>query len=161
MSVNRNRPHILVLPEDDANRQIANGFLLYPPLFNRRIQVLEEAGGWTQVLDRFNSDHSTPMDRWSDRLMVLLIDFDGRAGRLEEARSRLPPRFNERVFILGALSKPEALRQAGLGSYEEIGFAMARDCHEGTSTMWGHKLLCHNATELGRLTKRASQILFS
>lgn len=28
MSVNRARPHVLVLPEDDANRQIAVGFEL-------------------------------------------------------------------------------------------------------------------------------------
>jgi hypothetical protein len=28
MSVNKYHPHVLVLPEDDANRQLANGFLL-------------------------------------------------------------------------------------------------------------------------------------
>lgn len=28
MSVNKYKPHVLVLPEDDANRQLANGFLL-------------------------------------------------------------------------------------------------------------------------------------
>ena len=28
MSVNKYQPHVLVLPEDDANRQLANGFLL-------------------------------------------------------------------------------------------------------------------------------------
>lgn len=160
MSVNRERPHILILPEDDANRQMANGFMLYPMLFYRRIQVLAVAGGWTQVLDLFTADHRTQMDRWRDRLMVLLIDFDGRADRLKEARSRLPQHLNERVFVLGAWSQPEALRQAGLGSYEEIGLAMARDCHDGTRTTWGHELLRHNATELDRLTRRASSILF-
>lgn len=30
--MNKYRPHVLVLPEDDANRQIANGFLLAPAL---------------------------------------------------------------------------------------------------------------------------------
>lgn len=28
MSVNKERPHVLILPEDDANRQLANGFQL-------------------------------------------------------------------------------------------------------------------------------------
>jgi hypothetical protein len=28
MSVNKYLPHVLVLPEDDANRQMANGFFL-------------------------------------------------------------------------------------------------------------------------------------
>jgi len=30
MSPNQYQPHILVLPEDDANRQIANGFIQAP-----------------------------------------------------------------------------------------------------------------------------------
>ena len=28
MSVNRHQPHVFVLPEDDANRQMAIGFIL-------------------------------------------------------------------------------------------------------------------------------------
>ena len=40
MSVNKYLPHVLVLPEDDANRQLANGFLLDPNLLDRRIQLL-------------------------------------------------------------------------------------------------------------------------
>lgn len=31
MSVNRHKEHILVLPEDDANRQMANGLVLEMP----------------------------------------------------------------------------------------------------------------------------------
>jgi hypothetical protein len=45
MSVNRYQPHVLVLPEDDANRQMANGFLLDQYLSTRKIQVLEEVDG--------------------------------------------------------------------------------------------------------------------
>lgn len=51
MSVNRHLPHVLVLPEDDANRQIANGFLLHHAIGNRKIQVLEEAGGWLHAVE--------------------------------------------------------------------------------------------------------------
>ena len=43
MSVNVYNPHVLVLPEDDANRQIANGFLLEPSIKHRNIQVLTPA----------------------------------------------------------------------------------------------------------------------
>jgi hypothetical protein len=58
MSVNKNRPHIFVLPEDDANRQLANGFFLDHSLWNRRrsFQVLAEAGGWGRVSECFQSD---------------------------------------------------------------------------------------------------------
>jgi len=66
----------------------------------------------------------------------------------------------DRVYILGALNEPEDLKNAGLGSYEEIGLAMAQDCREETDKTWGHRLLKHNATELDRLRERVRPILF-
>jgi hypothetical protein len=161
MSVNKYQPHVLVLPEDDANRQLANGFLLDQYLSNRKIQVLQEAGGWTQVLERFKSDHVVGMNRYPGRLMVLLIDFDGDQARLTRAKAQIPEPLTDRVFVLGALTKPEALKQASLGSYEGIGSAMAKDCREGSDTIWGHDLLRHNASELDRLRTCVRPILFS
>ncbi len=162
MSVNRYLPHVFVLPEDDANRQLANGFLLDESLAirRRRIQVLEEVGGWTEVLERFKSDHVIEMDCNPHRFMVLLIDFDGREDRLDIAKAAIPDRLTERVFVLGALTEPEALRRANLGSYETIGLAMAKDCREETDTTWGHRLLQHNASELDRLREHVRPILF-
>ncbi|HEX4229241.1 MAG TPA: hypothetical protein VHZ07_11265 [Bryobacteraceae bacterium] len=58
MSVNKFKPHVLILPEDDANRQLANGFLLaLDPIVQRNVQVLPVAGGWIEVLHCFKSDH--------------------------------------------------------------------------------------------------------
>jgi hypothetical protein len=159
MSVNKYLPHVFVLPEDDANRQLANGFLGHQFLLIRRIQVLPEVGGWTQVLERFESDHIVEMDRYPYRFMVLLIDCDGREDRLSDAKGRIPERLSERVFVLGAWTKPEDLR-ADLGSYEKIGRALAADCREGTDTIWGHELLKHNVSELDRLRERVRPILF-
>jgi len=159
MSVNKYLPHVLVLPEDDANRQLANGFLLDQYLSTRKIQVLEEVGGWIQVLERFLSDYVAGMDLYQSRFMVLLIDFDGRKERLQDAKARIPENLVDRVFILGALSEPEALR-AKLGSYETIGLAMAQDCREETNTTWGHHLLRHNTGELDRLREHVRPLLF-
>ena len=159
MSVNRYKPHVLVLPEDDANRQLANGFLMDESLTARGIQVLEVAGGWIEVLDRFKSDHISGMDKHPDRFMVLLIDFDGKQDRLSRAKIEIPARFIDRVFILGVWTEPEALR-ASLGSYETIGKAMAKDCREETGTTWGHALLQHNASEIDRLRRHVRPILF-
>lgn len=159
MSCNKYLPHVWVLPEDDANRQLANGFLTDESLLTRNIQVLEEAGGWIEVLNHFNSDHVAGMERNTNRFMVLLIDFDNREERLQYAKARIPERLIDRVFILGSLSDPESLR-ANLGSYETIGLAMARDCREGTETTWGRPLLRHNAGELERLRENVRPILF-
>ncbi len=161
MSVNKYLPHIFVLPEDDANRQLANGFLLDDSLSirRRRIQVLEEVGGWTEVLERFKSDHVNEMDRNPHRFMVLLIDFDGNEDRLNLAKAAIPERLTARVFVLGSLSAPEALKPT-LGSYETIGLKLAKDCREEAYGTWGHPLLQHNGGELDRLRKHVRQILF-
>jgi hypothetical protein len=160
MSVNKYQPHVLVLPEDDANRQVANGFLLDQAISPRAIQVLPEAGGWTQVLARFHSNHESEMDRYPKRFIVLLIDFDGKQERITKVKAEIPKHLAARVFFLGALNKPEALKQANLGSYEQIGLAAARDCREETDKLWGHDLLQHNAGELERLREYVRPILF-
>src|SRR5579863_7771928 len=100
MSVNKYLPHVFVLPEDDANRQMANGFHLNLSSAIRRMQVLEEAGGWQEVVSRFKNDHVPEMDRYAYRFMVLLIDFDKRADRLNKVRAEIPERLRERVFVL-------------------------------------------------------------
>jgi hypothetical protein len=160
MSVNRRQSHVLVLPEDDANRQLAIGFLLDQYLLNGQIRVLREAGGWIKVLQRFKKDQVAGMNLYSGRFMVLLIDFDDDQTRLTRAKAEIPDALTERVFILGASSEAEALKQAGLGSYEKIGLAMAKDCREGTDTIWGHELLRHNVSEIERLREQVRPILF-
>jgi hypothetical protein len=157
MSVNKRLPHVLVLPEDDANRQLANGFYLELP--SRQIQVLPVVGGWMKVLESFNSDHVSYMNKFPNRLMVLLIDFDDQEDRLEKAKACIPGHLIDRVFILGVRSESEDLK-ADLGSYETIGGAMARDCREKTCTTWGHPLLRHNAGEIERLHERVRPVLF-
>lgn len=163
MSVNKYLPHIFVLPEDDANRQIANGFLLDNSLAIRQIQILEEAGGWNQVLERFCAIYAAEMDRCQHRFMVLVIDFDGQADRLKRAKDEIGRNWShlmDRVFVIGSWSEPESLRQAFGISYESIGLEMARDCREGTDKTWRHKLLQHNATEIDRLRTQIRSILF-
>ncbi|HLK09316.1 MAG TPA: hypothetical protein VKV30_15275 [Candidatus Angelobacter sp.] len=160
MSVNKDRPHLLVLPEDKANRQLANGFWLeLDPTRQRQMQVLSVAGGWNEVLNLFGSVHIAEMDRCPTRFMVLLIDFDGHEERLERARDRIPQHLTERVFVLGALIEPEALKPH-LGSYEEIGSRLAADCRDDSYDTWGHALLQHNAIELARLREHVRRILF-
>jgi hypothetical protein len=88
------------------------------------------------------------MERYPDRFFVLLIDFDRDADRLRHATTRIPEHLRDRVFILGAWSEPEELKRADLGSYEEIGLAMARDCRENTTATWDHDLLRNNIPNL-------------
>jgi hypothetical protein len=160
MSVNKDRPHVFVLPEDDANLRIANGFHLEVAANRQRqMQVLPVAGGWNEVLKLFESQHAKEMDRCPGRFIVLLIDFDGDQSRLERAMACIPQRLADRVFVLGALGEPEDLKP-DLGPYEAIGSRLAEDCRQDTDGTWGHRLLRHNAGELNRLRARVRPILF-
>jgi hypothetical protein len=159
MSVNKYAPHVLVLPEDDANTQIANGFQLALPGQNfRKLQILPEAGGWTRVRDSFLSDHVAEMERNPNRYMVLIIDLDGRPERPQSIHDLIPPTLADKVFIVGAARTPEELKD--LGSYETIGRALEEDCAAGTVAIWGHELLRHNQTEIVRMRERLCPILF-
>ncbi|NER24587.1 MAG: hypothetical protein F6J86_46505 [Symploca sp. SIO1B1] len=104
MSINRYKPHVFVLPEDDANRQIANSFVLHPNLRERVIQVLPPARGWKKVVSKLVEFHIPEMRHFSEERVVLLIDFDQDEGRLSYVDEQIPNDLKERVFVLGVLN---------------------------------------------------------
>jgi hypothetical protein len=101
------------------------------------------------------------MDQWTQRFAVLLIDFDNQFNaRFQTLKAQIPAHLTDRVFILGALDDPEALKQALKKPYEDIGSAMAEDCRQQSKITWGHPALQHNAGELVRLRQHVIPILF-
>jgi hypothetical protein len=127
MSINKHQPHVFILPEDDANRQIANGFVL-GVANDTQVRILSEVGGWLHVCDNFADEHAGEMRRYPGRFMVLLIDFDNDPRRLQKAQQKIAKDLQDRVFVIGVRPEPEALRGAGCGSYETIGRKLAEDC---------------------------------
>jgi len=158
--MNRYIDHIFVLPEDDANRQIANGFINDSNIIRRVIQVLSPAGGWTHVMDIFTKNHVKEMRKFDKQILVLLIDFDGRQDRLNNIRVQIPSELIDRVFILGVQSNPEQLKTSTHKSFEAIGEALAQDCSENNNQLWQHPLLIHNQPELERMTQSVKPFLF-
>lgn len=157
---NKYQDHIVVIPEDDANRQLANGFLNDPCLDHRRIHMLPVAGGWTEAIAQFLKGQVSPMRRYTLRRTILLIDFDGQPQRLSEVQKQIPADLAERVFILGAFTEPEDLKRATGKRLELLGGEMARSCREDGGGIWDHDLLKHNGQELARLRKTAAAFLF-
>lgn len=138
---NKYRPHLLVLPEDDANREIADGFLLHPKLDQCSIQVLPPADGWLKVLKEFADDHVSDMRRYANRNLLLVIDFDGDTKRLQFVKAKIPKDLKDRVFVLGVLSEPERLKNLLGKHFEAIGNDLAQDCSENEYSAWGCQLL--------------------
>ena len=168
MSVNRYKPHILVLPEDDANRQIANGFLLDLSLNTSAIQVLREAGGWLDVMKKFTEEQIPKMRQFPKSMIALLIDFDDKKpdhlsyeDRLNFIKGKIPDDLKTRVFVLGSRIAPEQLKKDMNKHFEEIGEFLAKDCNENTNETWGHHLLKHNENELKRMRSSVKPFLFS
>ena len=160
MSVNKYRPHILVLPEDQANHDIANGFLLYQLHDPRAIDVLPPVRGWSHVRDEFAETHITEMRKHSLRHMILVVDFDGQDDRLNSVQKVIPADLADRVFVVGVWSEPEALRAATGCSLEKLGSKLAMECCDGSTAVWNHELLRHNAPEVARMTARLRPFLF-
>lgn len=164
MSINNYKKHLLVLPEDDADRQISNGFVIEQGLGldSRAIQILPEVGGWKKVLEEFRDVHSSLMRKYPERMIVLLVDFDNHpVERISLFQKEIPSDLQERVFVLGVLSEHENLRCAlGFVGFEKIGGELARDCYDNTKNLWGHELLRHNERELHRMNSLVKPFLF-
>ena len=160
MSVNKYQPHIFVLPEDEANREIANGFLLHHSVNLRSIQVLPNAGGWSKVKDLFYTVHAPEMDRFTCRHMVLLVDFDRDGSRFNQILKIVPAHLMKRVAIIGVWSEPEDLRRVGFTNTEELGTRLADECRSQQRQTWEHELLRHNLSELERIDLVFREILF-
>ena len=160
MSANRYKRHVLVLPEDDANRQIANGFFLR--IAGRAWQVLPPAGGWARVIEEFERDHVFTMRRFPDTNIVLMMDFDRQVTeRLERVQAVTPPELRDRVFVLGVLSEPEDLKaNLKMMTFEAIGMSLFQDCADDTRRTWSHELLKHNEAEVVRLISSVKPFLF-
>jgi hypothetical protein len=165
MSVNREKPHFLLVPEDNANRQIANGFFMIEPFSKSNSQTLPEQRGWPSIRDSFPSDYNRRLQRYPECVMILLVDFDNEdeADRIAEVKQHVDSSVIDRVFVLGAKSEPEELKKTlgKLRTYEEIGKALAKDCAEGTTNTWNHPLLAHNQHELTRMQSHIAKIFSS
>lgn len=161
MNINAYQPHLMVLPEDDANRQIVNGFLLDPSLNERAIQVLPIAGGWAKVRDDLAAVQVAQLRRYAKRHLVLLIDFDGHfADRMHNFKEFIPEDVRDRIYLLGTQDEPEPLRKACGVSLEKIGIQLANACADHEQGLWAHEMLQHNQAELDRLIQNVKPFLF-
>jgi hypothetical protein len=158
--MNKQSKHVFLIPEDDAIRQLADGFIKDLNVDIRRVQVDKPAAGWLKVQDVIRDRHFPEMRRFSDRYVVMLIDFDNETGRLDRLRASIPEEFRDRVFVLGIASESEDLKKAVSASFEDIGARLAVDCQDGANALWGHELLRQNAAELERLREYVAPFLF-
>jgi len=161
MSPNDERPHVLILPEDDANRQLAVGFEMCFRVKRRTLQVLPVAKGWSKALRKLNNDLIPTLKNIPDRHIVVLIDCDGKPERIKTALGGIPEDVKDRVFIFGTQSEPENLKKQMRKSLEQIGQDFAHECAGVEGKLWQHEEIEHNGPELKRAKKKLNDFLFT
>lgn len=159
MAVNKYKPHVLVIPEDDANRQLADAFALEVENF-RNIQVLPEVGGWGHVCDKFHSEYAKSMRVYPNRYVILLLDIDDCESRRNEIMSKIPQDIKSRVLLLGVKNEPERLKSDLLCPLAQIGASLARECKDRRREIWMHDLLKDNLDGIDILGDGIRAILF-
>jgi hypothetical protein len=158
--MNKYDDHLFVLPEDDANRQLADGFVGHHLLRDTRVQVMPICGGWKHVLKTFEDEYVQALRNRPRGRLIMLIDFDESGSRRAEFEAAVPADLKDRVFVLGSWTDPQALKREASGSFEDIGKALAGDCAAGTTTNWDRSQLQHNAAEVVRLVQFVKPFLF-
>ena len=160
--MNRYQPHVFILPEDDCDRQLADGFVLHDQVRSPRVQVLPPAGGWFEVLKTFKTEYITSLTRFPLGFLIMLIDFDGAyATRRAAFEAEIPDGLKERVFVVGVKETPEVLRQRFGKSYEQIGLDLADECYSGSETLWSDDHLRHNNPDFTRLFTPVKPLMFN
>lgn len=161
MSPNLYKPHVYVIPEDDADRDIVNGFMLNLEINERQFYVDTVARGWERGRDKLLELCSGHLVKYTSAHAILIIDFDEQAQRASEIRDSVPDGLRDRVFIIGVFSEPEQLRRSTKKSYEQIGRMMAKGCKENNTDFWQKEtLLAHNLEEIRRLSEAVHDLFF-
>jgi hypothetical protein len=161
MAVNKNRPHVVLIPEDDKDRQFAVGFRDYFAVAENRFDIRNCAAGVEKVRDYLVNEGIGYLQRHAEGLLILLIDFDNkleiRRARFDEA---IPAELKDRVFVIGSIDKPERLTKAIGISAEKLGKKLAEECDLGKYELWQHEHLSHNEPEVRRLQQLVKHFLF-
>lgn len=162
MSGNKYKRYVAVIPEDEADRQLANGFSEHPAVFPPALDIRPVAGGWQHVLDVFQQEYVSYMRRFPAVHVVLLLDFDEKGeNRRTTCEGRIPPDLKSRTFLIGTSDEPEDFKKAVNLTFEQIGFALADGCGREDLGLWAHPHLVHNLPELTRLMPILRPILFA
>jgi hypothetical protein len=152
---------VVVVPEDDANRKLANGFKSHWAVAQRDLVVLPEASGWMSVLEVFIRDVILVMRKNSLLYAVLVLDFDEEGDdRRAFCVGQVPDDLRSRTFLIGTSDEPEDLKRELNLTLEQIGFALADGCNQDDLGLWTHAHLVHNLAEVQRMRPVVHPILF-
>lgn len=163
---NKYQPHVVIWIEDDANRDIVNGFLNAFGVDRNQANPLSKSrqngqAGWQKTATEFIKNCNQELHKLPHRYMLLVIDFDKDNNRRKWISQQISTSVRDRVFIVGVWQEPEDLKKSVKLSFEIIGETLATECASNQYNLWQHHLLQHNSQELLRLTTTIKTFLFA
>ena len=167
-------PHLLVLPEDEHNREFVLGFIEHHRINSRAVDLRPVAKGWQEAFKGFEENIAPTMQRFKERRVLIVIDFDlNFPDRLQHAKATyIDQSIQDRVFVIGCSDEPKDLlaELANVGhktSRKQVGADLAAECvgappngPGGGPVSWSHAMLAHNRPELDRLRTSVGKLLF-
>lgn len=170
MSINRQRKHVIFFGEDEATRNLAQGFCESEKINDLKCEVWSTYGtGWQSTIDAIET---VRMSRYPQTHLVLVIDLDRRGedriAALKREIANCPCK--DRVYIIGCTKDVQALQRSftpvnsiGKLSAQETGRTIADRSSKDVSCMegvWGDSSLVHNKDELERLCRNLKDVIF-
>ncbi len=159
MGLNKHKPGLYVIPEDDADRQIANGFLEDFRVQNA-FQVMPPAQGREKVLSQIIEVYVPILQKYKQLKVIGVLDFDGRKDRYEQKLQEIPNGVRERVFLLGTLNNPEKLKASAGLHFESLGEKLAQECCDANFELWNNEQLVFLKDEVLRAKEELWTVLF-
>lgn len=159
--MNKYRPCVYVLPEDEALDRVATGFAgELAEDRSRAFNIAPPTGGWKKTI----AQTKDLLKKHNEAYIVLLVDFDKNTHGAKERRSYITSDFSAveqgRVFVIGASDEIEKLTASLKASRDEIGQRVARECRDRVLDLWEHEMLKHNKAEVERMNDKLHDILF-
>ena len=167
MGTNIYQQHLLILSEDDAYRDLANGFVGHFAIVLNKIQIDQPAGGWSKLLDAFTQNYACDIQKYTHRHVLMLLDLDGSSNRYcEDILPKIPANIHNRVFVLSCKDEAENIkRELGQGKWEDMGLKLAESCYDDAydklDSPWLLPQLHHNKDELIRLANTVRPFIFN
>jgi len=167
MICNPYQNHLLILSEDNAYKDMANGFAGHFAVDGDKINIVKPAGGVQKLLALFLQTYAAGLLKYQNRHVLLLFDLDGNPNHHLKTIifNQIPNDIKSRVFFLCGLNEAEDIkRDLGSGKIEDIGERLAESCHDhsynGPETPWRCSQLAHNRAELKRLAEAVRHFIF-
>jgi len=149
--VDKFKPHLFIVPEDDADRQIAVGFQMHLEA-KGEMQIVDVARGWLKVVGVIKDEYVPLLKNNLNSHVLGIIDCDKDADRIAEQLENFPEDIRNRIFLLG-------VRSAKM-HFAEIGEKLADECYKDELDLWNHEMLSYSSSEALRAKDVLRELVF-